>query len=191
MPKKRTKISAKNLAKAKSLAARRFRDRNRRFRKLTTKQQKLKIIKDVVAHLETERIKAATGRYIKLAQRRKLNVTENLHEVLEKSNCNVCAIGGMFASAVLLNNALQVKDLGDDAVDELNNTGVDLPILTDYLSKWFDKGELREIETSFEKGNFGYGNSQSVDFGKRYRDAKSRLIAICKNMLENKGIFVP
>lgn len=165
--------------------ARRFRDRNRRFRKLNIKQQKLRIIRDVIVHLETARIKAATGRYITVPnKRRKIDPKENIHEILEESRCTVCAIGGMFTSAVLLNNKLKVKDLREGS----KLSDLSLASIRSYLSKWFDWFELSQIELAFEIGRFE--RVRASEFGRRYRSSKARLIAICNNMLENDGRFV-
>lgn len=195
--------SAKRIARQK-LAARRFRDRNRRFNKLSVEKQRIKIIQDVVTHLESEKLKAVKGKYLRVLGVGKVAGNQQLHEVMGESRCQVCGIGAVFTATVLLNNELKVGDLSEGYREELGSAKITLGDGTNdapmrqYLSTWFCGSQLDLIEAAFEtddRFSDGYANYEELEdaasFGKKYRNSKDRLIAICKNILENKGTFTP
>lgn len=173
--------------------ARRFRERNRRFKALSLKKQRIKIIKDVITLLEKESIVAITNRsYLdipKLKSYSELNkaLTDNtqLHEVVDANRCIVCGIGGVFVSAIRLKN-----DFGIIDPDNISRENMVL-----YLGQWFRPEQMDAIEVAFEaRGRFDgnrYLHFDAFEFGKQFRSAKDRLLAICKNILANDGKFVP
>lgn len=189
MPNKSRRTSKLTRAKL----ARRFRERNRRFKALSLKKQRIKIIKDVVTLLSKESIVAITNRaYLdipKLKNYRALDkaLTENtqLHEILDANQCIVCGIGGVFVSAIRLKNDFEAID----------PDGISREKMVMYLSQWFDPGQMNAIEVAFEaRGEYsGYRTEywNAYEFGKQFRSPKDRLIAICKNILANDGKFVP
>lgn len=183
MPKKPRKLSRAQIAK-------RFRDRNRRFKALDTKKQRIKILKDVVALLESKKILAKSDNTYLDVKYDNCSDDSNktqLHEVVETNKCTVCGIGGIFVSAVLLKNKLKVGDLlsGDPSHIEKYEMAV-------YLRKWFREDQLDLIEDAFEATTiYGGNNPNAHRFGRKYRTDKARLIAICKNMIANGGKFVP
>jgi hypothetical protein len=202
--KKSVKMSAKRLERFRRLAKRRFRDRNRRFKKLSVNEQRLKIIQDVIAHLESEKLKATKDTYLKILGVRKAEEGQQLHEIIEQSKCRVCGIGGVFSATVLLNNDFKVKSLHNNRTITINgemdlvNSNFDDRSMRRYLKEWFTGTQLDLIEAAFES-NPNYATnatsdtelSNAVKFGRQFRDSKSRLIAICENILANNGKFVP
>ena len=182
--------------------SRRFRDRNRRFRKLTKNRQRIKIIKDVIAYLETGKFKATQGLYLRLkGYRNAVADDDQVHELVEKSKCEVCGIGGIFVAAVMLKNELKVSDLDSNpyshnatAAKHIKVEGVDDGGMREYLATWFDGDQLSLIESAFEQDDGYAGGSIGTDaaeFGKTYKTPRARFLAICKNMLANGGQFVP
>lgn len=171
---------------------RRVMDRNRRFRSLGLKEQRIKIIKDVIASLTSNKYSATQGLYVKLPSSKlaKFSRYEQLNIALEdvSESCRVCGIGGIFLSAVTLNNKYTVGDY--DSHDGGSSK------LRDYLNPWFSDDQLDLIETAFERDSTmskHSGNDVDLarDFGRKYLASKLRLLAICNNILENKGEFVP
>lgn len=205
MANKSLKSAKLNHEKEQKLVARRFRDRNRKFLRLPINEQRIKIIKDVITRLETEKMVAKNNRFLRvIGIRRRVYRNENLHELLEQNKCEVCGIGGVFTAAVLLKNKIKVGNLFRNIYVTptlLMNyfrhghvAGSDMVI---YLRKWFTRTQLELIEAAFEvslnyaNGTFDTSAKTAVEFGRKYTSAKSRLLAICKNMLENNGKFVP
>jgi hypothetical protein len=189
------KLDPKKLAKN-------FRDRNRRFLALGVQKQRLKIVKDVLSLLEEKKIVAKSNNtYLNVhsnpESQKNWDLDNQVHTVLEQNRCTVCGIGSVFVSAVMLNNKLEVKNLRRGDPDDIEKREI-----VGYLKKWFDSEQLDLIEIAFEatsahsrgvqEGNFHYENQKSAfKFGRRYRSDKTRLKAICKNILANKGKFVP
>lgn len=176
--------------------ARRFRDRNRRFKKLTVSQQRIKIIKDVISYLQTRKLRATPGTYVKLVgYDGEISPDDQVHTLTDRAPCEVCGIGSLFVSAVTLKNKFKVSDLSYGRYVDIKDGDLNNHTLRDYLRRWFNENQLQLIETAFEQ-SWGYavgvsGQDSAVDFGVKYTNAKKRLLAILNNMLENNGKFVP
>lgn len=182
--------------------ARRFRDRNRRFQRLTIDQQRIKVLKDVISYLKSGKIIATKGKYLRLIGYRKtIQDDDQVHELIEQSVCRACGIGGLFMATVMLKNELKVSELnspyGERAAREFKH-GVDDYGMRRYMSSLFDEDQLALIEATFEEDDaFGPGyyddnrRDIAVAFGKTFRTNKARFLAICENMLAHNGKFVP
>ena len=189
----------KTLSERRRLLIRRFRDRNRRFRKLAPSQQRLKVIKDVITYLEEGKITARRGRYLVLRGYKKvINDSDQLHELVEQAKCDACGIGSIFIAAVMLNNKLKISDLngsyGSSAADGIKTEGVEDWAMRSYLATWFDGEQMNLIESAFEEDNAyaaGTASQAAAEFGMSYNSDHERLLAICKNILANNGRFVP
>lgn len=172
----------------------RFRSRNARFRKLTRADQRIKIIKDVISLLKSRKIIPTqhSGSYISISAEYTYNKKDQLNEVLDDKTCTVCGIGGLFVSAVSLHNNLIAGDIG------YLTSGADGTRLKRYLQNWFDIKQLGLIECAFEDSHsFAAVSSpqkaiwDARHFGSQWGDPKERLLKICENILDNKGIFKP
>lgn len=176
--------------------ARRFRDRNRRFLKLTRKQQRIKIIRDAITHLMSGKTIANIGEYLVISYRaaRKLKGDDQVHDIVERVPCRVCGIGSAFVSAVTLKNKLTISDLGGETHYGWSFYDVRM---RSYLRTWFTDTQLDLIEGAFERSVSlakvaSYSAVASAKrFGDGFETSKTRLLAIYKNMLENDGKFVP
>lgn len=112
-----------------------------------------------------------------------------------EKNCSVCALG-----ACLLSYVRKYDNVKNDELLDICGNRHD--IVYDLLSDVFSEEQLSLIESAFEqdsKGIFdtwdelvvGEGADNAIAFGKRFTDDKKRLRAICKNIVANKGNFVP
>jgi hypothetical protein len=94
--------------------------------------------------------------------------------------CRICARGALFLSSVDKYNKCTVttkSDLGDIAIDRSED---------DWGAQQID-----EIENAFELfGNYGH-RTASYAFGRGHSDYRDRLRAICRNIIEHDGEFVP
>lgn len=130
------------------------------------------------------------------------------------SQCTCCALGSMFVSCTLYNNHTSAKDLQrcdwsianwlDRSVQEEDDDTDGEPI-RNGLNKFFSLTQLRLIEQTFE-ANEGYIRSNDEDetgraypkfkkeqyeFCQKYRRMDTRLVAIMRNIVRNKGTFKP
>ena len=127
---------------------------------------------------------------------KEIELCEVLREVKE---CELCAIGGMFYSAVMNHNNLKVSDVY--SIERLYSDGIFISglKLVDYLEKFFSRKMLRLIETAFEGDVVEDVFSDSdvpevlaaIAFYNRYDDPKETMIAIMENIINNDGEFKP
>ena len=200
------------LAEELKRQAKRIRDRNYRFRKMPRDKQRVMIAKDVLELLDAEKIVAHPGTYLGLDESvsqkywggeewddgdgsyKEIEAIPDadkvqLHKLIEESpTCEVCGIGACFVAAVRRADQATVGDLKCGSNDRY---------MRRYLSQWFSRSEISEIEVAFEQSTvFARGLPFSravaaVEFGRRYNDDNERLRAIFQNIVDNGGNFVP
>lgn len=109
--------------------------------------------------------------------------------------CTGCAKGGLFTSFVGRANHFKYGEIEDD--NQL--------ISSEHIKllEIFSARQLSLIETAFEGSQYleeyeGKSISfsqkeydRAVDFNMDYDDSDERLIAICQNIIDNKGTFKP
>jgi hypothetical protein len=176
--------------------------RNREFNKLPDARKRVVIAEDVLQQMKAKRFIAKLGTYIGVPYSVKEKFESSgegegepapLHEVLEGVQCEVCGIGSLFVAAVDRMNECSVSDI--DAVD-------DDRFMREYLGGFFEEDQLVLIEAAFEgrfirRGSTGYAEwssevTDAIRFGNSAgEDAAKRLRKIMKNIVDNKGTFVP
>jgi hypothetical protein len=171
------------------------------FEQLDKQAQKLRIVSDAIEQINLGLIIAATGDYFTMSRRiSDIDYEEvNLQTLLKNGKrCSCCAKGALFASCVL--NVNEVYTNRDHFNQEYFQKKKLLP--------WFPALELDMIEAAFEQGvihdttgKLEYTDESDVRkvtpltdlcirFGKLYRNADERMLAILDNILEN-GEFKP
>lgn len=143
-----------------------------------------------------------------------LNVlTESVREKFlanKMPSCSCCALGGMFMSCTLLNNRTTIQQLNVASYDlgdaiESPETYADDGVFSNGLTTFFSTAQLKLIECAFE-GTHGYfykplypgqqrayaaSTTAALTWYDKYPDAKKRLIAIMRNIIDNNGTFKP
>jgi hypothetical protein len=116
----------------------------------------------------------------------KTNQINDLQDALRLSamKCEVCALGAFFVAKVLRKDACAYSD------DIYRN------VISNHLKSIISPEQMGLIEAAFEKDSYfssaPYDVAQeAVDFGRKYYDSKSRLKAICQNIIDNRGVFRP
>lgn len=153
-------------------------ERNKKFKSMSHKEQRIAIAKDVILQLGKGKIQAAhvyfnftKGGWDVFEKEAKSRKEVNLQSFLKQSvECEVCAKGALFFSSVRKRN---------DVFLDINFNGVHkeiIPSLTDI----FRKSILNAIEDAYENGFYGYY---------KYPAGEKRMIAIMKNIVKN-GDFV-
>ena len=180
----------------------------KKFKDLTEKQQRVRIIKDAIAQIKLKNFKISTGNYLKFPVGTDGNTyyptdTESIQKTLTERKCECCAKGAVFAACVLNVNKVYGKDdYGNEDFQKKK------------LRKWFKPLELDMMETAFEgrvcedstdklqaqTGAEDYWGDQEweptglgkecIKFGSKYKNPRNRLMAILENILEF-GTFKP
>lgn len=162
---------------------------------LTDAEKRVVIAQDVLARLGAGKIRAISGSYFEVEEgysERDHNTLPagDLREALRdrerrRKRCEVCALGAMFYSQVMLGNGVHLS---------VSRGGFSQQI-KQKLKQVFDEMQMREIETAFEGDrydDFG-GSPEALAFFRRHADASEaqRLRFICLNIVRNDGTFVP
>lgn len=160
------------------------------WEELTPAEKRVAIMEDVKLRLESGNIKARTRLYI--GNTRKIDLVAE-----QKLNCQACAKGAIFISA-FAKTGKSILAPEDSKMDPSSSLG-----------EIFDKEQLDLMEYVFERGKVYNGSSETdydgssvvvlVDNPEAMKMAKKlrgestndRLLAICDNVIENKGTFVP
>lgn len=172
----------------------------KQFNRLSKKNKRIAIAKDVIAQIKAEKIYGAGGNFIRSAELSnylsKLRGKRSLQELLPNYTCAVCAKGALFYSDIINRNNYNVSTYfsiqNDDCVDKLD---------------YFDKIQLDLIEIAFEGQTYEHsdttlrcassnGNAYkiilgAINFGRKHFNGNDRLKAIMQNIIDNDGTFLP
>lgn len=166
------------------------------FSRLSRKQQRIAIAKDVLERLKTTQYRPESGVWV---EGHSIDDDSLQKHVTKGRACTVCALGGIIASYAFFANRLTFDSMG----------GVSLYATDSRISRVFGKDRLRAIEHAFERGggafdegafpdykesSDGYsGESKTANrlrrFGERYDSDLSRFHAIFRNIVRNDGEF--
>ena len=177
------------------------------FEKLTPPQQRVAIAKDVLEQIRIKRFTPYSGKYISSinfknglykSEMGSKDIKSNFAKI---KNCSVCAMGACLMSATKFANKLNFEDVGVHRTDFKDEK------VKDLFSSIFSPEQLLLIEIAFEGNDSGADRmgydifgadyptceiTQKCDeFYLKYEDEKSRMVAIMKNLIKNKGEFKP
>ncbi len=168
-------------------------------------EMRVAIAKDVIAQIKAKKYNPMQGCWVEQvdgpdyddwlfekAENCKVDV-----QVYTKSikKCNVCALGSLFVSAVNKYNNVYgtFETVSTMEVFDFKETNNNSPLL-----RYFTINQIKLIEHTFEGGvGAVYFDDdhpmfyKSSAFYSQYPDSKDRLLAIMKNIVENKGTFKP
>ena len=185
---------------------------NEEFEKLGKREKRVVIAKDVIKHLNTEKLIAECGIYYD--QDVTAHVGDDLQKVIRQAEvgCTACAIGGTFFAAVYRSNDYKV-DRHDLMFGQLHVSDKNMRA---KLRKFFRPMQLAYIESAFEGHTFApvklqrrmtsrekktldlaamHFNNLAAKNGKEYYeyedDSDFKLRSIMENIIENNGTFKP
>lgn len=177
------------------------------FNASTKAEKRVAIAKDCIARIELGQFTAQRGRFCNIdadndgfladgfhLRKTKTSIKKTLND--NRIRCRVCAKGSMFMSYIG-----RVNDMGFDKMSSggTHNLEYHNPPMTKLL-EIFSKNQLDLMEYAFEgTGDYLWMSSiftqrnrkQCKSFYKRYENSNERLIAICENIIKNKGTFKP
>lgn len=178
---------------------------NREFRAMPKYKKRMTIAADVLQQVKLKRFIPKQRVYLELrdeeakdrfrAVRHGAAETEEcatLNNVLGGSSCEVCGIGSLFVAAAERTKACVDDMAGADDDNFMRN------LLKDY----FDMDQLLLIEAAFEGQYIDADDYESyeveqedideaLDFTRSATTANARLERIMKNIVENRGTFIP
>lgn len=162
------------------------------FWKLPKPERKVLIAKDILKLIARDKIIPQRTGYIDFSldlNERGKSVRGNLKKM---NNCTVCALGACMVAVADLGNKLSFNDLGN-----FYHYGIGPG--RNLLEKCFTRREMGLIEACFENGRSPFTddelNSEDYntcqEFYSVYDTPKDILKAIAKNIIRNKGRFIP
>lgn len=163
---------------------------------LSPAQARVVIAKDVLAATRAKKFIPTNGTYCAIGKI-DVKVGKGLRPALKKmKDCRVCALGAMFIAKVARFNdftvsANDISGLPWDSEDFETSRDA----ITDTLGRYFDSEQMTLIENAFE--SCGYyadddgSRSRALKFCCQLKTAKERLTCIMRNIIINKGTFVP
>jgi hypothetical protein len=168
-------------------------------------EMRVAIAKDVIAQIKAKKYNPMQGTWVEQvggdnyndwlfhnARNCEVDVRDYTNNI---KKCNVCALGSLFVSAVnKYNNVYGTYwSVSTNEVFDTSETNNRSPLL-----RYFTIKQIRLIEHTFEGGMGAvcFDNdhpmlNKSYAFYSQYPDSKDRLLAIMKNIVENKGTFKP
>jgi hypothetical protein len=163
------------------------------FNKLSKQQKRIAVAKDALQQLLKGKFRPYMGEWVTTSFRNARKYSgRQLCDVMDEIGCRCCQLGALFLSDVRFRNDFkvvnrvnaQIAGYGPNGLNEINR-----------LADYFSEDQLRLIEIAFERGGGLYVphdyEYSAVDFGKKYRSAKGRMIGILTNVINNDGVFVP
>ena len=150
--------------------------------KIPKAEARVLIAQDVLNQLNLKKIIATSGTYFAFGDTT-FDGGDFLHEVLDKTQCQVCALGSLYYSRVQVANETKCdvveKIREDESLNSINNVHTIMPDLNQY----FDWSALDKIENYFEgwfEGNTFYNDNP---------DPEIRMRKIMQNIIDNNGDF--
>lgn len=158
---------------------------NAEFKAAEPRQKAVLIAKDVIKHINTNKIQVTPGEYFNSDRLFQVLAETDLdedHQVQDIYNtipdgCEVCAIGACFLVGVKRFNKLTLGDVGD-----ASHPGDS--VMRKYLCEYFTPQEIIDMECVFENDKYGFsGDVMGVDV-----EASSKALKVCAE-LEYKNDF--
>jgi hypothetical protein len=172
---------------------------NEKFEKATKAEKRVIVAQDCIERINIQQIIPESGCFLdfdSINEMKTETTDKSFQKILNSSTinttCQACAKGGLFMSFVGRVNKININDIecGNDLDDKEHKK----------LLQLFSQTQLALIEAAFEGAQYinaeisKYTDSSNKwSFSKyidKYPNDKKRLIAICENIIENKGTFV-
>ena len=187
------------------------------FNKLPKNKKAILVVKDVLEQIRIGRYIPTNGRYLD-DQLMKISSSEDIQSNFEKiNNCEACALGTMLLSCTHLGNKLtfgdiKMRNLGGNNSNKIKEFFLSIfdakqlllietafESYSGYLPEADDENYdfiYNEIYTKYGSDILGEKLTREEcndcnEFYLKYSEDKERLIAICNNIINNNGIFLP
>lgn len=169
--------------------------KNTKFWALGKARKRVAIAKDVLKWIEDKKFRPRSGDYLEGTF--SSNKNDSLDITLNNTFCTACALGACFIGMVDLGDKIKVGDVFEGNLSTYNT--VNVTSMINHLKVIFTGLQMDLIEAAFEKSA---GMSRKTDkdhplmhasiaFGKRFSSDTDTMVAIMKNIVKNKGSFMP
>lgn len=162
------------------------------FALLPSAAKRVEIAKDVIKHLDTQRLTAGHGGYASIPHilgEDWNNDDVEMRDILNRSKdaaCKVCALGALFIADILKRDNFTMGDY--KARSTFYNT-------RQKVGDYFELDQLNLIESAYEVSHMHTTDVvqavKAQEFKKEIWEPKDRLTAIMENIIENYGTFIP
>jgi hypothetical protein len=168
---------------------------NELFNSMSKAEKRVRIAEDCIERIKLKMFEPNEGVFIGYDTTMVLQTKENLKEMVNTSiQCSACAKGGLFLTYVGRVNKFKSCDIygSNDSSNREHRK----------LLEIFTMNQLALIEFAFEGSQHIWGNLNGeaikftdlmemkiIEFYEKYKDSTDRMIAICENIIKNKGIF--
>ena len=152
--------------------------------KIPKAEARVLIAQDVLNQLNLKKIIATSGTYFAFEDV-PFDEKDFLREILDKTQCQVCALGSLYYSRVQVANETRCDVVGKIDDDEVTNSISNTETIMPDLSQYFDWSALDKIENYFEgwfEGSTFYDNNP---------DPEIRMRKIMQNIIDNNSDFKP
>lgn len=177
------------------------------FSRLKAAERRIAIAKDILKQIKAQNYNIRQGMWLEIDPTQSPGVEENSNilqaallggkktivTTARPANCTCCAVGAACASAIRLFNRDSLEGNVSDGF-EMKDYQQGMSI----LSKYFTESQVDLLEAAFEQRTDshhqtadGYSLAKASEFGWEIDDDTERLVAICKNIIKNKGTFKP
>lgn len=162
------------------------------------KNVRVQIAEDVIAALDAGKITAHRGHWALYNVDQTVDDNEELQNVLNRTQCSVCALGAVFTEMVRRDNHFKVGELS-------SRRYLFIASLEERLETVFSRDQIILIENAYECGRGFYKNLKASEFFSeevlqrqdafisRYCESTDevRMKVIMQNIIENNGEFIP
>ena len=171
---------------------------NETFKKASKPEKKILIAKDVLANIKSKKYIASHGNYFNNLYELSLNIGKNndIQENFDKiENCECCALGACLISSTKYQNKLTFDDLGYGSSTSnswLQLKSIFTPREMAIIESCFEGFDTNACRVATDKFYYELDSNTGIkcqDFHDDYIDDEERLVAICKNIIKNKGFI--
>ena len=153
--------------------------------KIPKAEARVLIDQDVLNQLNLKKIIATSGTYFAFEDV-SFDGEDFLHEVLDKTQCQVCALGSLYYSRVQVANETKCDVTYKYSYSDRTTYGVSRSgAIQEDLLQYFDEKDLEAIECYFE------GWREASEFSEKNSDPEIRMRKLMQNIIDNNGTFKP
>ncbi len=157
------------------------------FSRRTAAQKRVAIARDVLLQIKHRRLIAHSGHYWQVSQTGGFGIGRKALRA-RATRCQACGAGAAVLSGIRLFNRETIGRYNGGAADECQLKG-----------RWFTPHQLALIECAFEENGRAMMEStlnwedkaRAKRFNSKRKKPASRLVAIYRNIIANKGEFKP
>lgn len=165
---------------------------NKAFEAMSPAEKRVAIARDAIERIKLGNVNPNRG-YLLRNVIHFIETSKDMKTIVNEESCTVCAKGGLFVSYVGRVNNFNTCDLDDDSECKTSRP-------MKKLLELFTREQLDGIEVAFEEQSYSWtitghrefiNNCRSYQLNCKISSSYDAMLSICKNIIKNKGEFVP